>query len=112
METSANTSTSSSAYALGELSGVPGLRIVGPATSVDRGATISFTLDGIHPHDVAQLLDEQGIAVRAGHHCARPVCLRYGIPATTRASFGVYTTTDEIDALVRGLDRVRGVFAA
>ena len=99
-------------YALGELSGVPGLRIVGPTTSVSRGATISFTLDGIHPHDVAQLLDEQGIAVRAGHHCARPVCLRYGIPATTRASFGVYTTTDEIDALVRGLDRVRGVFAA
>jgi cysteine desulfurase/selenocysteine lyase len=99
-------------YALGELSDVPGLRIVGPATSVSRGATISFTLDGIHPHDVAQLLDEQGVAVRAGHHCARPVCLRYGIPATTRASFGVYTTTDEIDALVRGLDRVRGVFAA
>ena len=64
------------------------------------------------PHDVAQLLDEQGVAVRAGHHCARPVCLRYGIPATTRASFGVYTTTDEIDTLVRGLDRVRGVFAA
>jgi cysteine desulfurase / selenocysteine lyase len=99
-------------YALSELSGVPGLRIVGPTTSVSRGATISFTLDGIHPHDVAQLLDEQGIAVRAGHHCARPVCLRYGIPATTRASFGVYTTADEIDALVRGLDRVRGVFAA
>ena len=83
-----------------------------PDDFVSRGATISFTLDGIHPHDVAQLLDEQGIAVRAGHHCARPVCLRYGIPATTRASFGVYTTTDEIDALVRGLDRVRGVFAA
>jgi cysteine desulfurase/selenocysteine lyase len=61
---------------------------------------------------VAQLLDEQGIAVRAGHHCARPVCVRYGIPASTRASFGVYTTTDDIDALVRGLDRVRGVFAA
>jgi cysteine desulfurase / selenocysteine lyase len=99
-------------YALGELSDVPGLRIVGPATSVSRGATISFTLDGIHPHDVAQLLDEQGVAVRAGHHCARPVCLRYGIPATTRASFGVYTTTDKIDVLVRGLDRVRGVFAA
>ena len=99
-------------HALAELSGIPGLRIVGPTTSVDRGATISFTLDGIHPHDVAQLLDEQGVAVRAGHHCARPVCLRYGIPATTRASFGVYTTTDEIDALVRGLDRVRGVFAA
>jgi cysteine desulfurase / selenocysteine lyase len=99
-------------HALGELAGVPGLRIIGPSTAVDRGATISFTLDGVHPHDVAQLLDEQGIAVRAGHHCARPVCVRYGVPATTRASFGVYTTTEEIDALVQGLDRVRGVFAA
>ena len=66
---------------------IDGLRIVGPATPVDRGATIAFTLAGVHPHDVAQLLDEQGIAVRAGHHCARPVCVRYGIPATTRASF-------------------------
>ena len=66
---------------------------------------------GIHPHDVAQLLDERGIAVRAGHHCARPVCVRYGIPATTRASFGVYTTTEEIDALVSGVARVREVFA-
>jgi cysteine desulfurase/selenocysteine lyase len=99
-------------YALGELAGVPGLRIIGPSTPVDRGAAIAFTLAGVHPHDVAQLLDEQGIAVRAGHHCARPVCVRYGIPASTRASFGVYTTTDDIDALVRGLDRVRGVFAA
>ena len=60
---------------------------------MDRGAAISFTLDGIHPHDVGQLLDEHGIAVRVGHHCARPVCLRYGVPATTRASFDVYTTT-------------------
>ena len=73
------------------------------ASRVDRGATISFTLDGIHPHDVSQLLDEQGIAVRAGHHCARPVCVRYGIPATTRASFGIYTTPAEIDALVAGV---------
>ena len=96
------TSTQLIGYALGGLADVDGLRIIGPATSVDRGATISFTLEGVHPHDVAQLLDEQGIAVRAGHHCARPVCVRYGIPATTRASFGVYTTIDEIDALVRG----------
>jgi cysteine desulfurase/selenocysteine lyase len=65
---------------------------------------------GVHPHDVAQILDEQGIAVRAGHHCARPVCVRYGIPATTRASFGVYTTTHEIDVLVRGLEQVKEVF--
>ncbi len=74
--------------------------------------TISFVLDGIHPHDVAQLLDEQGIAVRAGHHCARPVCVRFGIPATTRASFGIYTTTEEIDALVRGVENVGKVFAS
>jgi cysteine desulfurase/selenocysteine lyase len=98
------------AYALDGLSRVPGLRIIGPATTEARGATISFTLAGIHPHDVAQLLDERGIAVRAGHHCARPVCVRYGVPATTRASFGVYTTTDEIDALISGIDHVRRVF--
>jgi cysteine desulfurase/selenocysteine lyase len=98
------------AYALQELPTIEGLRIVGPAEPIDRGATIAFTLAGIHPHDVAQLLDERGIAVRAGHHCARPVCVRYGISATTRASFGVYTTTDEIDALVRGLDEIRTIF--
>ncbi|TAM92458.1 MAG: cysteine desulfurase [Jatrophihabitans sp.] len=97
-------------YALPRLAEVEGLRIIGPATAVDRGATISFTLAGVHPHDVAQLLDEGGIAVRAGHHCARPVCVRYGIPATTRASFGVYTTTEEIDALVAGVRRVGEVF--
>jgi cysteine desulfurase/selenocysteine lyase len=97
-------------HALAGLATVDGLRIVGPADSLDRGATISFTLRGIHPHDVAQLLDEQGIAVRAGHHCARPVCVRYGIPATTRASFGVYTTTEEVDALVRGLAKVKELF--
>jgi cysteine desulfurase / selenocysteine lyase len=98
-------------HALAGLATIDGLRIIGPAEPVDRGATIAFTLAGIHPHDLAQLLDEQGIAVRAGHHCARPVCVRYGIPATTRASFGIYTTTEEIDALVRGVERVREVFA-
>jgi cysteine desulfurase / selenocysteine lyase len=98
-------------HALAGLAAVDGLRVIGPATSIDRGATISFTIKGVHPHDVAQLLDEDGIAVRAGHHCARPVCVRYGIPATTRASFGVYTTTDEIDALVRGVERVKAMFS-
>jgi cysteine desulfurase/selenocysteine lyase len=97
-------------YALPRLVEIGGLRIVGPASDVDRGATIAFTLAGVHPHDVAQLLDEQGIAVRAGHHCARPVCVRYGVPATTRASFGIYTTTEEIDALVRGVRNVKEVF--
>jgi cysteine desulfurase/selenocysteine lyase len=98
------------AYALQALNTVPGLRVIGPNQPDRRGATISFTVKGIHPHDVAQLLDEQGIAVRAGHHCARPVCVRYGVPATTRASFGLYTTTAEIDALVAGVGRVQEMF--
>ena len=98
-------------YALERLHEVAGLRVVGPATPVDRGGAISFTLEGIHPHDVAQVLDAQGVAVRAGHHCARPVCDRFGIQATTRASFYLYTTRDEVDALVRGLDEVKKVFA-
>jgi cysteine desulfurase/selenocysteine lyase len=98
------------AYALPRLAAVDGVRIIGPADAVERGATIAFTVAGVHPHDVAQLLDEHGVAVRAGHHCARPVCVRYGIPATTRASFGVYTTTEEIDALVRGVEAVKEMF--
>jgi cysteine desulfurase/selenocysteine lyase len=98
------------AYALDALAGLPGVRIIGPKTVIDRGATISFVVKGVHPHDVSQLLDEHGIAVRAGHHCARPVCLRYGVPATTRASFALYTTTGEIDALVAGLTDVVRLF--
>lgn len=98
-------------YALEQLATLDGVRIIGPATPQSRGATIAFTLAGVHPHDVAQLLDEQGIAVRAGHHCARPVCVRYGIPATTRASFGVYTTADEVDALVAGVRKVKELFS-
>jgi cysteine desulfurase/selenocysteine lyase len=98
-------------YALPRLAAIAGVRIIGPATSIERGATIAFTLAGVHPHDVAQLLDERGIAVRAGHHCARPVCVRYGIPATTRASFGIYTTLEEIDALLAGVAKVKEVFA-
>jgi cysteine desulfurase/selenocysteine lyase len=97
-------------YALDALAEVEGLRIIGPTQLMDRGATISFAMKGIHPHDVSQILDEHGIAVRAGHHCARPVCVRYGIPATTRASFGIYTTTSEIDALVDGLAKVKEMF--
>jgi cysteine desulfurase/selenocysteine lyase len=98
-------------YALEQLATIDGLTIIGPDVPVDRGATVAFTLAGIHPHDIAQLLDEQGIAVRAGHHCARPVCVRYGISATTRASFGIYTTTEEIDALVRGVTKVKEMFS-
>jgi cysteine desulfurase / selenocysteine lyase len=100
------------AYALDALASLPSLRLIGPATTVERGGTLSFTLQGIHPHDVGQILDDEfGIAVRVGHHCARPLHLRFGIPATTRASFYLYNTTGEIDALVRGLHHVQKVFA-
>jgi cysteine desulfurase/selenocysteine lyase len=99
------------AYALDALASVPDVRIIGPTSTVDRGATISFTVDGVHPHDVGQILDDEGVQVRVGHHCARPTCVRFGVPATTRASFYLYTSTDEIDALIRGVERVRKVFA-
>jgi len=98
-------------YALDALSTVEGLRIFGPAVPVGRGGTISFALDGVHPHDVGQVLDSLGVQVRVGHHCARPTCVRFGVPAMTRASFYLYTTTDEVDALVRGLEQVRKVFS-
>ncbi|MEV0587734.1 cysteine desulfurase [Nonomuraea sp. NPDC050310] len=100
------------AHALGALQEIPGLKVIGPTDLHDRGGTVSFTLEGIHPHDVGQILDDRfGIAVRVGHHCARPLHLRFGIPATTRASFYLYNTTGEIDALVRGLHHVQKVFA-
>ncbi|SBW22394.1 putative cysteine desulfurase [Candidatus Protofrankia californiensis] len=103
------------AYALERLTAVPGLRIIGPPDALDRGGAISFVLTGsddrpLHPHDVGQLLDELGVAVRVGHHCARPVCLRFGVPATTRASFHLYSTRGEVDALVEGLGHVRRFF--
>ncbi len=100
------------AYALGALKEIDGLRLVGPSDLADRGGTIAFTLPDIHPHDVGQILDDAfGIAVRVGHHCARPLHLRFGIPATTRVSLYLYNTTAEIDALVRGLHHVQKVFA-
>jgi len=97
-------------YALDALATVPGLRVFGPPVPIGRGGTISFALDTIHPHDVGQVLDALGVQVRVGHHCARPLMVRYGVPAMTRASFHLYTTVEEIDALVKGLDQVRKVF--
>jgi cysteine desulfurase/selenocysteine lyase len=97
---------------LAGLATVPGLRVLGPTEPVDRGGAVSFTLDGVHPHDVAQLLDSYGIAVRAGHHCARPLHVRFGVPASTRASSYLYTTEAEVDALVEGLHRLRSFFGA
>jgi cysteine desulfurase / selenocysteine lyase len=98
-------------YALKALADIDGVRIFGPATPEGRGGTVSFAVDGVHPHDVGQSLDDLGVEVRVGHHCARPVCARFGVAAMTRASFYLYTTTDEIDALARGIERVRKVFA-
>jgi cysteine desulfurase/selenocysteine lyase len=97
-------------YALDVLSGIDEVRIIGPTTTDARGGTISFDYRGVHPHDVGQILDDAGVQVRVGHHCARPVCVRFGVPATTRASFYLYNTPAEVDALVRGLERVRAVF--
>jgi cysteine desulfurase/selenocysteine lyase len=88
---------------------VPGARLVGSARH--RAGALSFVLDGIHPHDIGTILDAEGVAVRAGHHCAQPVMKRYGVSATVRASFGVYNSSDDIDALVRGLAKVREVFS-
>jgi cysteine desulfurase/selenocysteine lyase len=87
---------------------IEGVRLIGNASH--RAGALSFVMDGIHPHDVGTILDSEGIAVRAGHHCAQPVMLRYGVSATVRASFGLYNTAAEIDALVRGLLKVREVF--
>jgi cysteine desulfurase/selenocysteine lyase len=98
------------AYALAGLQALPGVRIIGPSEAVDRGAAISFALDGLHPHDVGQVLDDEGIAVRVGHHCAWPTCRRFGVPATTRASMYLYNDTDDIDALLAGIERVQHFF--
>lgn len=96
-------------YALEALSEVPGLKVWGPPAT-QKGGVAAFSLDNLHPHDIAELLDKDGIAVRAGHHCAMPLHKKLGLSATTRASFYVHTTTAEIDKLVASLHRVRAVF--
>ena len=100
------------AYALGAMQEIDGLTVVGPKEAEMRGGAISFTLDGVHPHDVSQLLDSRGVAVRAGHHCAKPLHLRFGVQSTTRASFYLYTTEQEIDALVEALHHTKNYFGA
>ena len=91
------------AYALERLTALPGVRVIGPRDIVDRGSAISFVVDGLHPHDVGQFLDDHGVAVRVGHHCAWPTCRRYGVPATTRISTYVYNDTADIDVAVDGI---------
>jgi cysteine desulfurase/selenocysteine lyase len=98
------------AYAMERLPEVPGLTIYGPERGPDRIGPVSVELEGVHAHDVSEILDRHGVAVRAGHHCAQPLMDRLGVAATARASFGVYTTTDEIDRLVDGLLDARRVF--
>ena len=97
-------------YALERLEEIPGVTVYGPEAD-KKGGVASFKLDGIHPHDIAQILDTMGIAVRAGHHCAMPLHERFQLPATTRASFYLYTTSDEIDRLVEGLYKVKELFS-
>ena len=97
-------------YALEGLGSIPGLRVLGPLDASERGGAISFELDGVHPHDIAQVLDSRGIAVRAGHHCAKPAHARFGVQASTRMSSYLYTTPAEIDALVEGLNYTRSYF--
>ena len=96
-------------YALERLEEVPGIKLFGPSAD-KKGGVASFTFDGVHPHDVAQILDRDGIAVRAGHHCAQPLHEKYGIPATSRASFYLYNTKEEVDLLVNGLYKVKELF--
>ena len=97
------------AYATEQVSSVPGVRLIG--TAREKTGVLSFVLEPIHPHDIGTILDQEGIAIRTGHHCAQPVMQRFGVPATARASFGLYNTREDVDALVRGLNKVREVFA-
>jgi cysteine desulfurase/selenocysteine lyase len=96
-------------YATERVRELDGVRLIG--TAREKAAVLSFVVEGVHPHDVGAVLDDDGIAIRAGHHCAQPLMRRFGVPATARASFAFYNTREEVDALVRGLLRVRSVFA-
>jgi cysteine desulfurase / selenocysteine lyase len=99
------------AYALERLADEPGLTVHGTGDPDRRGALVSFALEGVHPHDVAEILGREGVCVRAGHHCAQPLMRRLGVPASTRASIAVHNTREDVDRLVEGLERVREVFA-
>src|SRR5688572_2590428 len=96
-------------YALERLEEIPGVKVYGPSAQ-HKGGVAAFTLDGVHPHDVAQILDKDGIAVRAGHHCAQPLHEKFGLPATSRASFYLYNTKEEVDLLVNGIYKVKELF--
>ncbi len=99
-------------YALSGLSSIAGVGIVGPTEIKDRGGVLSFTVEGIHPHDVGQGLDDLGIAVRTGHHCAWPLMKRMGVVATTRASLYLYNEKSDVDALILGIEKVQSFFGS
>ena len=88
---------------------VPGLVIQGPLAAADRGSLISFTLEGAHPHDIGEILGRRGVCIRAGHHCAQPLMRKLGVSATTRASFAVHNSSEDVDRLIDGLGTVRSV---
>jgi cysteine desulfurase/selenocysteine lyase len=92
------------------LSGIDAVRIIGPATMENRASPVSFVVDGVHAHDVGQVLDDEGVAVRVGHHCAMPLHRRFGVAATARASFGLYNTAEEVERLVTGVRRALDFF--
>jgi cysteine desulfurase/selenocysteine lyase len=96
-------------YATAAVSAIPGIKLIG--TAREKAGVLSFTLDNIHPHDIGTILDQEGIAIRTGHHCSQPVMKRFGVDSTARASFAMYNTKQEVDALVRGIQKVREVFA-
>ena len=98
------------AYALERLGEVPGLEIHGPGDASARGALVSFALDGIHPHDVSEIVARDGVCIRAGHHCAQPLMKQLGVGATSRASFAIHNTRADIDQLIDALGRVRAIF--
>jgi cysteine desulfurase/selenocysteine lyase len=97
------------AYATDAISRIPGIRVIG--TAKEKAGVFSFVMEGVHPHDIGTILDQEGIAIRTGHHCAQPVMERFGVDATARVSLGLYNTKQEIDALVRGIHNIRKVFA-
>jgi cysteine desulfurase/selenocysteine lyase len=95
-------------YATEAMQRIPGLTVIG--TAREKAGVLSFVLDGVHPHDIGTVLDREGIAIRTGHHCAQPVMDRFKLPATARASFGLYNTRGEVDALIRAIHKVIGMF--
>lgn len=110
MKVVADHETELTGYALQELSAIDGIRIIGPADTVDRGSAVSFVVDGVHAHDVGQILDDAGVQVRVGHHCAWPLHRRFRVAATVRASFALYNTAAEVDALAAGVRSAQRFF--